>query len=88
VQAARLISGPNPVYPVIAKQAGISGTVRLAAVIGSDGHVANLTAISGSPLLVGAAMDAVKTWLYQPTVLNGRAVQVHTEIDVHFQLSS
>jgi protein TonB len=56
-------------------------------VIGKDGHIENLTVVSGSALLIPAAIDAVKQWVYRPTYLNGRAVQVATEIVVHFQLS-
>jgi protein TonB len=88
VQAAKVISAPKPTYPFAAKEAHIQGTVRLMAVIGEDGHIQNLKAVSGSPLLVNAAVDAVKKWVYRPTYLNGQAVRVATEIDVQFQLSS
>ncbi len=87
VQSAKLIRGPKPVYPPLAKQARIQGTVRLNAIIGKDGTIQNLTAASGHPLLVPAAMDAVKQWLYQPTLLNGEPVEVVTVIDVNFTLS-
>ena len=87
VQAAKLVVHPTPVYPAIAKSARIQGSVVLQAIIGKDGSVQNLKMISAaSPLLVQAAMDAVKKWVYQPTTLNGEAVDVITEITVNFTL--
>lgn len=86
VQAAKLIKQPQPMYPQIARQARISGTVELAATIGEDGHILDLHVISGHPLLRAAAMDAVKQWVYQPTLLNEQAVKVSTTIDVIFTL--
>lgn len=86
VQAARLIRQVTPVYPPLAKSARISGTVRLEAVIGPDGNVEQLRAVSGHPLLTPAALNAVREWRYQPTLLNGRAVEVATVIDVNFVL--
>jgi periplasmic protein TonB len=62
--------------------------VRLKAVIGTDGKIKNLTAISGHPLLVDAAMNAVRQWVYKPTVLDGTSVEVNTEIVVHFGLAT
>jgi protein TonB len=86
VQAARLVRQVTPVYPPLAKNARISGTVRLEAVIGPDGTVEQLRAVSGHPLLTKAALDAVREWRYQATLLNGRAVEVATVIDVNFVL--
>src|SRR5262249_35231833 len=86
VQAARLISAPQPQYPYAAQVANVHGDVTLNAVIGPDGKIQNLSVVSGPPLLVTSAIDAVKQWLYQPTVLNGVAVKVNTEIVVHFQM--
>ena len=86
VQEARLLSARRPVYPVLARQARIQGTVRLAALIGPDGRIAGLHVTSGHPLLVSAAMDAVKQWVYRPTMLNGDPVEVVTEISVMFTL--
>ena len=77
----------EPVYPPLAKQARISGTVRLSAIISTDGKNAQLHAMSGHPLLVNAAMDAVKRWAYSPTRLNGVPVEVITEITVTFTLN-
>lgn len=86
VQAARLISQPRPAYPPLARAARISGTVRFNAIIGVDGRIQNLTLVSGHALLVQAAQDAVKQWVYQPTLLNGEPVEVVTQIDVNFTL--
>jgi TonB family protein len=87
VQQAKLVQQPAPVYPPLAKEARISGVVRLNAIIGTDGAVQNLTVVSGHPLLVAAALDSVKQWVYAPTFLNGKAVEVVTQIDVNFELS-
>jgi len=87
VQSAMLVSQQKPIYPPLAKQARISGTVELSAVIGKDGRVANLSVIKGHPLLVQAALDAVKNWIYKPTLLNGEPVEVSTTIDVNFTLA-
>ncbi|MBM3745885.1 MAG: energy transducer TonB [Acidobacteria bacterium] len=86
VQAAKIISQPKPVYPPLAKQARIQGTVRFTAIIGRDGAIQNLQLISGHPLLVPSAQEAVKQWRYQPTLLNGEPVEVITQIDVNFTL--
>jgi len=87
VQSAKLIRQPRPVYPLLARQARISGVVRLSAVILKNGTIQELEVISGHPLLVPAALEAVKQWVYQPTLLNGEPVEVQTQIDVAFTLS-
>jgi protein TonB len=87
VQAAKLILAPQPVYPPLAKQARIQGVVRIGALIGTDGKIASLRIMSGHPLLVGTAMDAVKRWVYRPTLLNGDPVEAVTEITVTFTLN-
>ncbi|HUI42740.1 MAG TPA: TonB family protein [Terriglobia bacterium] len=86
VEAAKCIFEPQPEYPQIAKMARVQGTVRLAAVISEGGTIQELRVISGPPLLVNSAMEAVRRWRYQPTLLNGEPVQVDTEIDVNFTL--
>jgi periplasmic protein TonB len=86
LQTAKLIKKPAPKYPPAAREAYIQGIVKFRAVIGKDGTIQNLTPVSGHPLLVQAALDAVKQWLYQPTLLNGEPVEVLTEIDVNFTL--
>jgi periplasmic protein TonB len=87
VQAAKLIHQVMPAYPPLAKQARISGLVRLEAIIARGGMVESLRVISGHPLLVEAAVDAVRQWVYQPTLLNGDPVEVLTQIDVFFKLA-
>jgi len=87
VESARLIFQPKPEYPPLAKMARIQGVVRLDAVISKDGTIQDLKVISGHPLLVRAALDAVQRWRYQPTLLNGESVEVATEIDVNFTLA-
>ena len=87
VQAAKLIRQVKPVYPQLAKNARISGTVRLVAIIGKGGAIENLQVSAGHPLLVPAAVEAVKQWLYQPTLLSGEPVDVITQIEVNFTLS-
>ncbi len=87
VQQTNLISQTRPAYPPLAKQARIQGLVRLNAIIAKDGTVANLTVIAGHPLLVEAALEAVRQWIYKTTLLNGEPVEVQTVIDVNFTLS-
>ena len=87
VQSANLIQQPKPVYPPLAKQARLQGTVRFQVVIAKDGTVKNLQLESGHPLLVGSAQDAVKQWVYRPTLLNGEPVEVLTTVDVNYTLS-
>ena len=87
IQAAKLMRQVKPAYPPLAVQAHISGTVRLAAVISRDGFIQNLQVVSGHPLLTTAAVEAVKQWRYQPTLLSGEPVEVITQIDVNFKLS-
>ena len=87
VQAAKLIFARKPVYPPLAKQARISGNVHLSAVITTDGRIGRLQVVSGHLLLVPAALEAVKQWIYQPTTLNEKPVEVLTEIDVNFLLN-
>ena len=87
VQQAKLISQPKPVYPAEAKLAHVSGIVHLSAVIGKEGNIINLAVIDGHPLLVPSAMEAVRQWVYQTTLLNGEPVEVITQIDVNYTLS-
>ncbi|HVH72267.1 MAG TPA: energy transducer TonB, partial [Candidatus Dormibacteraeota bacterium] len=87
VQAARIVNRVQPVYPPLARQTRISGTVRLHAIISKDGTIQQLEVMSGHPLLQQAALDAVRQWRYQPTLLNGEPVEVDTTIDVIFSLN-
>ena len=87
VQAAKMVRQIQPLYPQIAKTAHVQGTVILHAIIAKDGSVQELQYISGPALLMRSAMDAVRQWKYQPTLLNGEPVEVDTTISVVFTLS-
>jgi len=87
VQAAMAISAPKPLYPPDVKEARIQGTVRMNVIIGKDGTVQDIQLVSGHPLLAPPAMDAVRQWVYKPTLLNGNPVEVLTVVDVNFTLS-
>jgi TonB family protein len=84
LEAAMIVHQVQPVYPLLAKTAHVSGTVVLDAIIEKDGRVGGLTYVSGPPLLMQAAMDAVKQWKYKPTTLNGSAVRVDTTVKIVF----
>ncbi len=75
------------VYPPEAKAARIQGTVRFSVTIAPDGKVSNIELVSGHPMLVQAALDGVRQWEYQPTLLNGNPVSVLTMVDINFTLS-
>src|SRR6185312_7998520 len=86
VQAALLTHEVAPVYPKFASRARVEGTVELSATIGMDGKVKDLQLVDGNPLLVDAAVNAVRQWVYRPTYLNGVPVEVLTVIHVKFHL--
>lgn len=86
VSAAKLLNKVPPVYPALARQQRIQGLVQLKVIIGADGAVQQLEIVSGHPTLLQAAIDAVRQWKYQPTLLEGKPVEVETTIDVYFQL--
>ena len=83
-----LIHRQEPVYPTLARAARVQGEVVLSAVISPSGQIENLQLVSGHPMLVPAAMAAVKEWRYKPYLLNGQPVEVETTITVIFTLSS
>lgn len=83
-----LIHKEEPVYPSIARAARVQGDVVLSAVIDINGQIQNLQLISGHPMLVPAAIAAVRQWRYKPYLLNGQPVEVETTITVIFSLSS
>ncbi len=87
LQSAKLIFGPKPSYPPLAKATRTQGTVRIQAIIGRDGAIRDLQVLSGPPLLIPVAVEAVEKWRYQPTLLNNEAVEVITEIDVNFTIA-
>ena len=82
---AQLVNRVEPVYPRMAVLTGVQGQVKLHAIIARDGTIQSLSAVSGHPLLVRAALDAVGQWRYRPYVLNGEAVEVETFITVNFR---
>jgi TonB family protein len=86
-EAKKLVYGPSPQYPPLAKMAGIQGTVKLDAIIAADGTIKDLRVESGHPLLVKAALDSVKDWRYKPTLLNGDPIEVETTIAINFTLA-
>lgn len=87
VKLATPIHRVEPQYPLLAKQARISGVVELEGVIGVDGRLHELKVKSGHPLLIKAALDAVSQWIYEPTTLNSQPVEVVTPITVTFRLN-
>jgi peptidyl-prolyl cis-trans isomerase A (cyclophilin A) len=87
VSAGLLQVRSQPVYPVDARQAGVSGRVELEAVVGTDGIVKDLKVVVGPKLLQQAALDAVKTWRYRPFLLNSQPVEFRTLINVDFNLT-
>lgn len=87
VQMAKLLKQVIPTYPQLAKNARISGVVHLVGIISKDGTIRNLQLISGHPLLANAALEAVRQWVYRPTLLSGEPVEVICPIDVNFTLS-
>jgi periplasmic protein TonB len=86
VEEAKLIARIQPVYPVLAVQTRTQGNVILHAIISKEGDVSELEVVSGHPLLVEAALGAVRQWRYRPTLLNGFPVEVETTITVSFVL--
>jgi len=87
VSQGMLIRKVTPNYPPLARQARIQGSVTLDAVISTDGIIENLRVTGGHPMLVPAAIEAVKQWRYKPYLLNGNPVEVQTTITVNFTLN-
>lgn len=83
-----LIHRVEPPYPNLAKAARVQGEVVLKAIINTNGDIQDLQLVSGHPMLVPAAIAAVKQWRYKPYLLNGQPVEVETTITVIFTLSS
>jgi periplasmic protein TonB len=86
VMEASLIHRVDPIYPALALATRTSGEVRLSATIGTDGVIKDYRVVSGNPLLVRAAITAIRQWRYRPTQLDGEAVEVETFITVNFIL--
>jgi protein TonB len=85
VQEARLIKSVPPVYPRLAKANHVTGDVALDALIDNRGNVTDVKVVSGPTLLREAAMDALRSWKYEPARLDGRAVAAHLSITVKFR---
>jgi periplasmic protein TonB len=83
-----LVHRVEPTYPTLAKAARVQGDVILSAIINTNGEIENLQLVSGHPMLVPAALAAVKQWRYKPYLLNGQPVEVETTITVIFALTS
>jgi len=81
-QSTKLVRMIPPEYPAAARANGLRGTVRIRVLIGLEGRVLWAEAIGGDPVLTTVAAEAVKQWVYQPTLLNGAPVEVTTEADV------
>ncbi len=86
VQAPRLVEKVQPAYPPLAKQARIQGDVVIDSVIDTKGKVTQMKVVSGNPLLVQAAEQALEQWKYEPTLLNGQPVAVDMLVTLHFTL--
>jgi protein TonB len=82
-----LIYRARPIYPPLARQARVQGTVELRAIISKAGTIENLVVVRGHPLLSAAAIEAVRQWRYRPYLLNNEPIEVETEITVNFVLS-
>lgn len=87
VSAGQLINQVKPVYPNIAKIARVQGTVELSAWISKDGTIERLTVLNGNPMLIAAAVEAVKQWRWRPFKLNGEPIEVETDVSVVFSFS-
>lgn len=88
VKPPRLIFGPEPKYPILAKQSHISGIVVIEAVIDEHGNVTGMRAISGHPILIPAAMEAVSKRKYEPTILDGEPTPIDLRVEVSFSMTS
>ena len=87
VQEAKLIHKVAPIYPEIARRARISGLVVLEVTIDEEGNVTGWKTQRGHPVLVEAAVQAVKQWKYSPTLLNGEPLQVVSTVNINFILN-
>jgi protein TonB len=85
VKAPRLIFRPDPVYPLLARQAKVSGAVVIDAVIDTQGNVVEMRTVSGQPILALAAMEALRQWKYEPTILGVEAVPVRLLVTITFE---
>lgn len=88
IQRPQLITQVVPIYPILAKETRVQGTVVIDSIIDTHGNVTEMKLVSGRPLLVTAAFEAVRQWKYEPTRLNGIPVPIEMLVTVHFSLGS
>ena len=87
IDPALLIHRVEPVYPTLPRQMGRGGRVELRAIIATDGTIQSLQVVSGDPLFIRSALDAVQQWRYRPTILNGRPMEIDTFITVIYNIN-
>jgi protein TonB len=87
VRMARLIHRVEPLYPPLARQMHVSGVVDVFCIIGTDGRIREMKLLSGNPLLAPSVLEAVRQWIYEPTLLNGEPVELVSTISVTFRLN-
>ena len=87
LNCSRLVHYVHPIYPKDGKRRHVQGTVKLRAVIGENGELRNIEVLEGDPELVPAAKQAIRKWRYTLCLLNGKALEPITMIDVPFTLS-
>jgi hypothetical protein len=87
VQQKKLVRQPRPAYPMAARAQGITGRVEMTALLGLDGKVLGLLVEAGPPELIEAAVESVRQWEYEPTLLNGKPCYVMTRIDDNYTMT-
>lgn len=87
IDPALLIHRVEPVYPTLPRQMGRGGRVELRAIVATDGTIQSLQVVSGDPLFIQSALDAVRQWRYRPTFLNGKPVEIDTFITVTYYIN-
>jgi protein TonB len=83
---AMLIHRVEPIYPPLARQIHREGRVELRAIIGTDGTIQSLQIVSGDPIFLRSALEAVQQWQYKPTILNGQPVEIETYVTVIYTM--
>jgi periplasmic protein TonB len=85
VKPPQVLFAPDPVYPILARQARITGAVVIDAVIDTQGNVVEMQAVSGQPILARAAMEALRRWKYEPTILGNEPIPVRLLVTITFE---
>ena len=88
IPESKIVHRADPVYPPDARDANIQGVVRIAVIIGKDGHVQDARLVSGHPLLAPAALQAAKKYVFQPFEQGGRRVRAAAHLEIPFSLAS